>query len=259
MLYLFIRSGNRCRRCGNKGLLPLGSPVARSVLGTSETRRQLVTAQPFRSATLTAKRRESVGWAGSVGNWMATHPILTILLLLFVVGALSSSILKRQTEGSSQLSSGTLSSSQVQAISSARTPPPKFRVFKSKPDEDTTYIVALDTTDEQLRSLLWLFRKRVRAGEFREIGIMQPTAKQWGEYGYKSGMLAIYRGNKCVNEGYIAETGKLGPCGWGEHNAAYYQWGINADANKDDAAIRDNSGNLLPVFDYKDNWQPAPR
>ena len=258
MLYLFIRSGKRCRRCGNKGLLPLRSPVARSAVQTSETRPQLGTTPPYRSATPTAKRTGGIGWAGSVGDWMATHPIWAILLLLFFLGAMSSSILKHQPDEGSQTPSRTLASSQVQETTVARIPPPKFRVFRSKPDEDTTYIVAVDTTDEQLKSLLWFFREKVRTSKFREIGITQPTAKQWGEYGYKSGMLAVYRGNKCVNEGYVVvETGKLGPCGWGEHDAAYYQWGINADPNKDDAAIRDSNGNLVPVFDYKDNWQPS--
>jgi hypothetical protein len=36
-----------------------------------------------------------IGWAGSVSDWMATHPIWTILLLLFFVGAISSSILNQ--------------------------------------------------------------------------------------------------------------------------------------------------------------------
>jgi hypothetical protein len=32
MIYLFVRSGKRCRRCGKKTLVPLDSPVAVSAL-----------------------------------------------------------------------------------------------------------------------------------------------------------------------------------------------------------------------------------
>src|SRR5437667_595043 len=32
-------------------------------------------------------------------------------------------------------------------------------------------VVARNTTDEQLRSLLWLFRERVQAGRFKELGL----------------------------------------------------------------------------------------
>jgi hypothetical protein len=33
MIYLFVRSGERCRKCGKKALIPLNSPVARTALG----------------------------------------------------------------------------------------------------------------------------------------------------------------------------------------------------------------------------------
>lgn len=36
MLYLFIRSGERCRFCGKKSLIPLNSPAAGMVLGNRE-------------------------------------------------------------------------------------------------------------------------------------------------------------------------------------------------------------------------------
>ena len=137
-------------------------------------------------------------------------------------------------------------------------PPPRFRLFKSKTQEQTIYVVPVSTTDEQLRSLLWLFRQKVRAGAFKEIGITQPTAKQSGEYGYNSGMLVVYRGQKCANEGYVglaqAEKGNLGPCGYGEHDDAYYQWGIQGDPNKDEAGLKGKNGDMVVVFDFKDNW-----
>lgn len=107
---------------------------------------------------------------------------------------------------------------------------PKFRVFKFKTDVPTAYVVPVETTDEQIKTLLWYFRKNVRAGDFKKIGLTQPTALQWGQRGYKSGMLSVYRGAKCANEGYISdaqvESGNLGLCGYGDHDDAYYQWGI---------------------------------
>jgi hypothetical protein len=140
------------------------------------------------------------------------------------------------------------------------TPPPKFRLFKFKADVPTSYVVPVNTTDEELKSLLWLFRQSVRTDNFKRIGITQPTSKQFGQLGYTSGMLVIFRGEKCANEDYISDAdidrGRLGPCGYGEHDDAYYQWGIDADRNKDDAGIRDENGNSIPVFDYEDNWHP---
>lgn len=146
----------------------------------------------------------------------------------------------------------TNSSSSGQAVVE-RIPPPKFRVFRSMTDQPTSYVVPVSTTDEQLKSLLWYFRIKVRAADFRAIGITRPTAKQWGRNGYSSGMLVVYRNAKCVSEAYEA-TGKLGPCGYGEHDDAYYQWGVSGDPYKDEGGLTDKNGNATVVFDFKDNW-----
>jgi hypothetical protein len=107
---------------------------------------------------------------------------------------------------------------------------PKFHLFKSLKDAPISYTVKVKTTDEELKSLLWSFREKVRGGRFKEFEIMRPISKQWDEYGYKSDMLLIYRGSQCANEQYIsledAKKGRLGPCGYGEHDDASYQWGI---------------------------------
>lgn len=125
----------------------------------------------------------------------------------------------------------------------SQTPPPKFHVFKFKTDVPTSYVVPVKTSDEELKSLLWLFRQSVRAGDFKKIGITQPTATRWGKLGYTSGMLVVFRGEKCANEDYISDAqianGKLGPCGYGDHDDGIYQWGINGDPVKD-------SGQSLP-------------
>jgi hypothetical protein len=133
-------------------------------------------------------------------------------------------------------------------------PPPKFRIYKFKIDEPTSVVVSVSTTDEQLKSLLWLFREKVRSHQFKDIGLTQATSKQWGNKGYLSGMLTVYRGEKCANELF---NNTNGPCGPGEHNDAFYQWGIEADPNKDSGSIS-VKGNDIVVFDYKDGWQVGP-
>jgi hypothetical protein len=182
-----------------------------------------------------------------------------MLLVLFVIGSVAAVLLKDKAESAKQQPLPSQSQTQAQEASLLKIPPPTFQVFKFETDVPTSYVVPVNTTDEELKSLLWLFRQKVRAGEFKDIGIPRPTSKQWGELGYKSGMLIVYRGNRCADEEYISDSelkkGHLGACGYGEHDDAYYQWGIDADPNKDGAGIRDKEGNLITVFDYKDNWR----
>ncbi|MFI5057180.1 MAG: zinc-ribbon domain-containing protein [Candidatus Acidiferrales bacterium] len=140
------------------------------------------------------------------------------------------------------------------ASNRSNVPPPKFRIYRFKIDEPTSVVVPVSTTDEQLKSLLWLFREKARSHQFKDIGLTQPTAKQWGNKGYLSGMLSVYRGEKCANEVYL---NTIGPCGYGEHDDALYQWGIDADPNKDAGTIR-VKGVEVTIFDYKDGWQVAP-
>ncbi|MGB9233151.1 MAG: hypothetical protein WCC04_01975 [Terriglobales bacterium] len=123
------------------------------------------------------------------------------------------------------------------------TPPPKFRIYKFKDDgiSPTSVVVPVTTTDEQLKSLLWFFREKVRSQEFKSIGLRSA----------RDGILAVYRGEKCANEQFIDTAG---PCGDGEHDDAYYQWGIEADSRKDEGGIR-VKGDEIIVFGYKDGWQ----
>jgi hypothetical protein len=140
-------------------------------------------------------------------------------------------------------------------------PIPKFRLYKFKLDTPINYVVPISTTDQQLRSLVWFFRKKVRSGKFKEIGLHQPFSKDSGVYGYKSGILSVYRGERCAYEGYIRtaelEKGNLGPCGYGEHDDASYQWGISGDSEKDAGEIRATGGDMVQIFDYKDSWKPS--
>ncbi len=132
--------------------------------------------------------------------------------------------------------------------------PPPYRVYKSTTLVGTAYVVAANTTDDELRSLLWFFRKKVRTGQFADIGITKPTSTAWG-HSYNDGMLLVYRGTKCANENFISEAqlekGDLGACGYGDHSDAYYQWGISGNAANDSGAIGGTE-----IFNYQDNWHP---
>jgi hypothetical protein len=173
------------------------------------------------------------------------------IVLVVIVGIFGRSPSDRPT--STQQSSGS-SAAEPPKVVRPIVPPPKFHIHRFKVDEPTAIVVPVNTTDEQLKSLLWLFRDKVRSHRFNDIGLTQPTAKQWGNKGYKSGMLVVYRGEKCANEGYV---NKIGPCGYGDHDDAAYQWGIEADPDKDSASIRVKGENTA-VFDYKDGWQVPP-
>ena len=167
------------------------------------------------------------------------------IALAIIAGMLgkSSSDSKTTTSSSSTATQQNSASTPAQPqISRPSIPPPKFRIYKFKNDgiSPTSVVVPVSTTDEQLRSLLWLFREKVRSHEFRSIGIKEQH----------DGIFAVYRGEKCANEQFIDTNG---PCGYGEHDDAVYQWGIEGDYNKDSGSIHDTV-----VFDYKDGWQVAP-
>jgi hypothetical protein len=132
--------------------------------------------------------------------------------------------------------------------------PPKYRVYKSTAEVGTAYIVAVGTTDDELKNLLWFFRNEVRTGRFGDIGIT-------GGQNNSSGMLLVYRGAKCANEQFLSiaqlEKGNHGACGDGEHDDAYYQWGINGDPLKDSGGIIAKDGDSTEIFNYEDNWHPS--
>jgi hypothetical protein len=173
--------------------------------------------------------------------------LIGIVLGLMALGAIANLLTK-----------GAQDSANATGASVPTLTPPSFRVFRQEPGLPVSIVVAPEASDEQIRSLLWFFRSKVRAGDFKTIGITQATAKQWGQYGYTSGMLVVYRGTRCANEGYISDTelerDKLGPCGYGEHDDASYQWGLDSDPYKDEAEIIAKNGDVSQVFDYKDGW-----
>ena len=131
-------------------------------------------------------------------------------------------------------------------------PPPSFRIYKFRVDGHTAIVVPINTSDEQLKSLLWFFRENVRSHKFKDIGLTQADAEQRKGQGYFS----VYRGEKCATELDFLVSAR--PCGSGDHDDARYQWGIQGEPNRDWGAIRTN-GQLTEIFNYyKDGWQVAP-
>lgn len=171
----------------------------------------------------------------------------TLKLILFVLGGgfvlmLITGIFSSDKPSSTQNS--TTAAVQQSHIVRPTVAPPKFYVYKSKAGFPTSIVVPVKTTDEQLKSLLWLFREKVRAHKFKDIGLKNANY----------GLLTVYRGSKCANEQYMDRSW---PCGRGEHDDADYQWGIEGDYDKDEGSVRVKNSDTV-VFDYNDGWQVAP-
>src|SRR5215469_832859 len=238
---LILATAKKCRFCGE-------------FLRPSSLSPSVQTQQPSHPVAPVVSRTLPRSNSGGILHWVGSHPVWAIVIFIFLLGVLVPSLLNegQRSPGAGHQEAGTLETTIPQI------PPPKFQLFKFVPDQPTTYTVPTNTSDEQLKSLLWYFRGKVRAGDFKAIGLTRPTTMQWGQSGFTSGMLLVFRGMKCANEAYTSdadlEKGKLGPCGYGEHDDAYYQWGLDDDPYKDAAAIVTSEGDYAEVFDYKDNW-----
>src|SRR5271167_1832136 len=149
-----------CGSCG-KPQSPVPSPAV-STMRTSQVSRQ--DAQP-------GKR------PGSRILWL----IMAGIILAAIVGIISKSPSDSSTSSSQQSSAP--NAAPTSQIVRPSIPPPKFRIYKFKFNEPTSVVVPVNTTDEQLKSLLWFFREKVRSHQFTDIGLTQATAKQWGNKG----------------------------------------------------------------------------
>ena len=220
------------------------------------SRSNLITARFLKLRRFHSLAKRPNYWRTSVLDCLEAW--LPSLMVLIVLGLLSCNSSIQQQPHSAEAEKKTNVSAPVNR---PPVPPPRFRVYRSKMDEGTSVVVSPTTTDEQLRSLLWFFREKVRSRHFKDIGINQPTSKQWGKNGYLSGTISVYRGEKCAGEYFLDYKG---PCsGPDTHEAAFYQWGMLVDGvfntDADSAGIYSDHGqNLTVVFDYKDNWQLPP-
>lgn len=124
---------------------------------------------------------------------------------------------------------------------------PSFRLYRMTKEEGVfSVVVPPNTTDEQLKRLIWYFREKVGTGQFKAIGIAKPTnLNSSGNLAYGAGIIAVYRGEKCANELFLD---RVGPCGYGDHDSASYEWGVDGHPGKDSGLIRANNGDLQKVF-----------
>jgi hypothetical protein len=146
------------------------------------------------------------------------------------------------------------SSSEKQGAAPSSRPtvdPAKFRIYRQELGFPVVAVVARDASDDQVKSLLWLFREKVRERRFAELGLKKPTSAKSSSdsYDFNSGMIEVFRGEKYANEPFS----KKGPT---KHPAdAAYQWGIDRDPDKDDTVLNGANGSAIKVFDASDNWQ----
>jgi hypothetical protein len=141
---------------------------------------------------------------------------------------------------------------RIAAAALAQTHPP-FKLFLQKIDMPTILVVPETASDDQLKSLLWYLRTKIRASAFKDLSF-KPTATLYGIPGYLSGVVDIYRGQRCATEQYTP-TGRPDPCGPSIHKSASYHWGDGNDPTADGASLLSPTGTVTPVFDSTDLWQ----
>lgn len=124
-------------------------------------------------------------------------------------------------------------------------PPPQFKLFKEDQGMGTVFVVPVATTNEQLISLLWYFRDIVRSRDFSQLGLTRPP--DFPAVG-SGGLFNVYRGSRCANEAYEVHP----VCGNDPHTAAYFQWGLDRDMNRDAGYIQGRSGQDELIFGYRD-------
>jgi len=211
-----------------------------------------------RNIVASQRLQESTSRPAQANSRAKVFLVVAALVLVLAILVVSHSDTKQKSPPSQPSNETVATSATTSAAEQPRIPPPKFKVYRSKLDEGASVVVSPSTSDEQLKSLLWLFREKVRSHRFKDVGILQPTSKQWGQKGYLSGMIVVYKGGKCASELFSDSPG-LGPCGYGEHSAAEYQWGLLVDGvfntDADSGEMTASDGTIATVFDYHDHWQ----
>lgn len=127
---------------------------------------------------------------------------------------------------------------------------PPFKLVHEDFENPTAFVVPVSTTDKQLTQLVFYIRNAMRSHQYGVLGL--PFNKPASRYQI-SGMIDIFRGYKCVKETYADQPW---PCGDdGEHEDAFYQWGLGAvthDAETryacDSGAYRKRDGSYVSLF-----------
>ena len=184
---------------------------------------------------------QAKGGLGCVG-------VVGILILVGIIGAVVNHGSGGSGGGTEGQGTSSSSKSAGPKFEKSNVPHPKYHIYRQVPKSGLiSVVVARATTDEQLKSLLWFFREKVRAHELKELGMTERLEN--------GGIIIVYRDEKCANEEFIDQ---LGPCGYGDHNDAHYQWGIHGDPSQDAAYLRNKNRQETAVFDSSDNWQLPP-
>lgn len=136
-------------------------------------------------------------------------------------------------------------STQEAATETARplVPPPHFHIFKEHTSLGVAFVVPVKSTDEELKSLLWLFRDKVHSGKFTDLGL---RSGEWSEL--NGGLFHVYRGPRCANEMYELDA----PCGNEAHAAAYFQWGLRQESRRDAGYLQKENGSEELIFGHVD-------
>jgi hypothetical protein len=231
-----------CQSCGS--LLSQDARVCSSCGRPQLPPVRLASSTPAPVVATTQQKRSS-----SLGLWLVVGGIVLFATIVGIIGKspTDNPILTTQQSSTStsmsqpQQGSTSTSTSQPQVVRPS-IPPPKFQIYRYKPDgiSPVSIVVPVSTSDERLKSLLWLFREKARSHHLKDIGLRNE----------RDGILLVYRGKKCATE-EIDITASAGPCGDGYHDDALYQWGVEGDYDKDSGSVHDTV-----IFDYKDGWQP---
>lgn len=144
-----------CKRCGQQ--LSADSAFCNrcgSALSTPQT------TASGRSAT----SPQTTGRVGFIARFRRAGPPAWIgfgVCLFLIVGLVTVNYSNQQQSGVPSSSEHVQNKTESVGVNRPATPPPKYRVYRSKLDEGTSVVVSPATTDDQLRSLLWLFREKV--------------------------------------------------------------------------------------------------
>jgi hypothetical protein len=192
--------------------------------------------------TLVEAKHQSGAPTGTAAPW--TRPKRSrwfwILLAVFVGSIVLAPVVTvlfdktRQTESTGTTAKPTL-------------PPPKFRVFRQEAGRPVSVVVAHTASDEDLRSLLWLFREKVRERRFSELGLKKEAGP--ASTGFSAGMIDVFRDVKYANEPFTRKEGEA------TRADAIYGWGLDRVSDHDQAFVKGADGSSVKVFDYSDNWQ----
>jgi hypothetical protein len=190
---------------------------------------------------MTSASAGNVGSSANPGNRLRWLVFLAVAL--FLIGLFASLIPRSNERLPDTLGTATSSAGSAPARTASHEvhdAPPAFKIFKEK-DGIVAVIVNPAVSRSELVSLLWHFRRKVQAHRFSELGLRSADTS--------SGGISVYRGSKYANETWSTAGAK------GDHDAAWYQWGIEGDRRKDAGEIKNAGGDSVTIFTYEDGWQ----